>query len=215
MERKPCHYVSSPAIWMVLVSPVRTEIVEAFRLSGPCSIAEIAAVIDRPADSLYKHVELLQAAGYLVEAGFRKGDRHIEQLFDVVADDFAIDFKDSGGAAENAAVVATANSFLKAMARAVRDSAAARQLEFKPETRNMAINYELSWLTEASFQEMRELIRRLKALMDDGKRRREGRLYMSLVIATPVTRRRGARGAKKAARKTGKPAKKPDDETHS
>lgn len=111
-----------------------------------------------------------------------------------------IDFKDRTGAAENKAIVATASFFLKAMARAVRDSAAARQIEFQPETRNISINYGLSWLTPESFQELRGLVQRIKHLMDDGKKRREGRLYKSLVVATPVTRRRGvdARTQKKA-----------------
>ena len=184
--------VRSPDEWCVIVSPVRAEIVEALRLLGPCSAAEIAAAIGRPADSLYKHVELLQKAGFVVDAGFRKGERNVEQLFDAVADDFAIDFQDATGADENKAIVTTVNSFCKAMIRAVRDSAKARQLEFHPEKRNLAINYELSWLTEEAFQEFRGLVRRMKQLMDDGKKRREGRLYMSLIVATPVTRKRGA-----------------------
>jgi len=198
--------VRSPEAWRVLISPVRAEIAEALRLLGPCSMAELAAAIDRPADSLYQHLELLQKAGFVVQAGFRKGSRNAEQLIDVVAEDFMIDFHDGTGAAENKAIVATANSFLKAMARAVRESAAARQIEFHPDKRNISINYELSWLTPEAFQEMRGLVRRIKQLMDDGKRRREGRLYLSLVIATPVTRRRraGQRG-----RSPGKPGPAP------
>jgi hypothetical protein len=192
MKRKSVHQVQSPAAWGVLISPVRAEMAEALRLLGPCSLAEIGAAINRPADALYKHLELLQQAGFVVEAGFRKGARNVEQLFDVVADDFMIDFKDGTGAAENKAVVTTANSFLKALGRAVRDSAAARQLEFHPARRNIAISYELSWLTPEDFQEVRSLIARIKQLMDAGKQKREGRLYMSLFVATPVTRRRGA-----------------------
>jgi len=171
MKRKTCHPVQSPADWNVLISPVRAEMVETLRLMGPCSLAEI---------------------GFVVEAGFRKGVRNVEQLFDVVADDFMIDFNDSTGSAENRAVVTTANSFLKALGRAVRDSAAARQLEFHPARRNISINYELSWLTPEDFQEIRALARRIKQLMDQGKKKRQGRLYMSLFVATPVTRRRGA-----------------------
>jgi predicted transcriptional regulator len=197
MDRKPCQPVQSPAAWKTLVSPVRAEIVEVLRLMGPCSISEIGEAINRPADALYKHLELLQQAGFVTDAGFRKSERNIERLFDVVAEDFMIDFKDQTGAAENKAIVATASSFLKAMARAVRDSAAARQIEFQPEKRNISINYELSWLTPESFQELRGLVQRIKQLMDEGKKRREGRLYMSLVVATPVTRRRGVDGRKK------------------
>ena len=192
MKRKTCHPVQSPADWNVLISPVRAEMVETLRLMGPCSLAEIGAAINRPADALYNHLQQLQQVGFVVEAGFRKGVRNVEQLFDVVADDFMIDFNDSTGSAENRAVVTTANSFLKALGRAVRDSAAARQLEFHPARRNISINYELSWLTPEDFQEIRALARRIKQLMDQGKKKRQGRLYMSLFVATPVTRRRGA-----------------------
>lgn len=195
MPRAESHPVQSPALWRTLISPVRAEIAEAIRLLGPCSVADIAAALDRPADSLYKHIEILQKAGFVTEAGFRKTDRNVEQLLDVVADYFQIDFKDSTGLAENAAFVATVNSFTKSAARAVRDSAAARQLNFHPDHRNVSLNLELSWLTPEDFLEVRSLIRRLKQLMDAGKKRRQGRLYLSLALATPVTRKRGARNS--------------------
>ncbi len=202
--------VTSPKAWQVLVSPVRSEITEALRLLGPCSIADVAAAIDRPADTLYAHIKLLIRAGFIAESGYRKNGRHIEQLIDVVADDFVVEFKDNTGKAENQAIVATANSFLSAAARAVRDSAAARALEFTPDTRNISINYELSWLTPERFQEVRALIRRLKSIMDEGKSKREGRLYLTLAIATPVTRKRGARRSEPPAaqpRRAGRTAK--------
>lgn len=192
MPRPQTHPVRDPEAWKVLVSPVRSEIIEAIRLLGPCSIADIAAMLDRPADALYRHIAKLQEGGFVVDAGYRKGERNVEQLFDTVADDFVIDFHDGSGAAENEAIVATANCFLKAMGRVVRDSAAARQLDFKPDTRSISINYELAWLTPEKFQEVRALIRRLKALMDESKKKREGRLYMTLAMACPVTRSRGA-----------------------
>jgi len=55
MKRESCRLIESPAVWSVLVAPVRAEIVEALRLLGPCSLAEIGDAINRPADSLYKH----------------------------------------------------------------------------------------------------------------------------------------------------------------
>jgi len=189
MNRPAAHLVQSPKQWSVLIGAVRSEIAETLRLIGPCSVADIAAATARPADTLYRHLQLLQKAGFVKEAGFRKSGRHIEQLFDVTADDFVVDFKDNTGRAENRAIVRTANSFLKAMGRAVRDSAAAGVLDFQPDSRNISINYELSWLTPGQYQEVRALIRRLKQLMDEGKRHREGRLYMTLAISTPVTRR--------------------------
>ncbi|MDX2147685.1 MAG: helix-turn-helix domain-containing protein [Planctomycetota bacterium] len=199
--RQPVSIVRSPADWELLVSPVRSEIIEALRIFGPCSIAEVAASIDRPADALYRHVDLLIKGGFVREAGFRKGERNVEQLIDVVAEDFNVEFSDNQGQAENRAIVRTADSYLKAMGRAVRDSALSKQLVFTERGRNISINYELSWLRPDDYAEVRALIRRLKQIMDEGKKRREGRLYMSLAIATPVTRKRGARPtARPAAR---------------
>ncbi len=193
-NRPRIHSVTSPASWEVLVAPARAEIVEAIRLLGPCSIAEVAEAIGRPADTLYRHIALLTEAGFLRDAGIRKGDRNLERLVDTVADTFVIDFEDDTGAAENRAIVATANSFLGAMGRAVRDSASARQLVLAEQDRNILINYELSWLRPEDYQEVRVLINRLKQIMDDGKTRREGRLYVTLAMACPVTRKRSRRG---------------------
>ena len=190
MSRPRSHPVTSPATWEILVSPARAEIVEAIRLLGPCSAAEIAESIGRHADTLYRHLDLLIEAGFVVEAGVRKGERNLERLFDVVADDFVIDFSDDAGAAENRAIVKTATSFLSAMNRAVRDSAEARELVFRREARNISINYELSWLRPEDYEEVRALIGRLKQIMDEGKTRRQGRLYMTLAMACPVTRKR-------------------------
>lgn len=208
MPRAETHPVQSPALWRILISPVRAEIAEAIRLLGPCSVADIAAALDRPADSLYKHIEILQKAGFVTEAGFRKTDRNVEQLLDVVADYFQIDFKDSTGLAENAAFVATVNSFTKSAARAVRDSAAARQLNFHPDHRNVSLNIEVAWLTPEDFLEVRSLIRRLKQLMDAGKKRRQGRLYLTLALSTPITRKRGARNTDAPTPPPVKPARK-------
>jgi Predicted transcriptional regulator len=196
MPRPKVHTVTSPAAWEVLVAPARAEIAEAIRLLGPCSVAEVAEAIGRPADTLYRHIALLTDAGFLRDAGVRKGERNLERLVDTVADDFVIGFEDGSGADENRAIVATANSFLSAMGRAVRDSAAARQLVFTDKDRNISINYELSWLRQEDYHEVRALIRRLKQIMDDGKTRREGRLYMTLAMACPVTRKRSGRTAR-------------------
>lgn len=195
MARVAAQPVRSAELVEVLVAPARIEIVEALRLHGPASVAEIAATIDRPADTLYRHLEALKAAGFVVDAGFRRSGRHTEQLFDVVAEDFPLEF-DEGRAAraeEHRAIVAMADSFLKAAGKAVRESATARELQYGVADRNLSLNYELGWLTPERFDEVRALIRRIKAIMDEGKRTREGRLYLTLAIATPVTRKRHAK----------------------
>jgi predicted transcriptional regulator len=203
MSRDTIHRVQSPADWEVLVGPARGEIIEALRLLGPCSVAEVAEAIDRPADALYRHLEILRQHGFVRDAGFRKGGRNVELLVDVVADDFVVDFQDNLGEGENRAIIKTADSFLRGMARVVRDSAAARQLDFSDSGRNLSMNCELAWLTPEQLQEVRQLVRRFKQLMDEGKKQRQGRLYMSLAMAVPVTRKRGAKRKTTGKRRSG------------
>jgi DNA-binding transcriptional ArsR family regulator len=162
------------------------------RIAAPCSIAEIAEILDRPADTLYRHVEKLVRAGIVLQSGVRRRGRRFEQLFDLVADDFRFGFRDGSGRAANKAFEECANSFLKSTMRAVRDSARAGQLVAKDDERNLAIVYELGRLTPAAFREVRALVTRIKELLDEGKRSPEGRLYLSLSVLTPVTRKRGA-----------------------
>lgn len=199
MARPPIEHVSSPARWRVLLSPVRAEIAEALRCIGPCSIAELAALVDRPADALYRHIERLEHAGFVAKAGLRKKGRHVEQLIDVVADDFQIAFKDSTGREENRAIVESARTVLRTAERAVAESAAGRQLELRPGERNLRILYELSWLTPENFQRVRALFDEIKAIYDAGRREREGRLYLAVAVAVPVTRRRRANERPRAA----------------
>lgn len=194
-SRKKTHLVTDPANWRVLIAPVRYEIAEAVRGIGPCSIAEIAAAIDRPADALYRHVDQLVAAGLLVEAGVRQVGRRAERLVDCAADDYSVGFGTPGKApakAERDALVETVNSFCKGIGKTVRTTALAGGLRLSSEDRNISVNYEVSYLTVAQYQRVRALIRRIKALMDAGRVARKGTLYSTLAVATPVVRKRGA-----------------------
>lgn len=188
--------VTSPRTWRVLLSPVRVEVAEALRAGGPMSIAQLAAMLGRRADSLYRHVELLRKAGFVVHAGHRKAGRHIEQLFDASARDFELDLGDDERGKAGQAVVETASAFAKAAERAVRDAASARALRLARDDRNITINYELSWLSPTGFRRVRDLVRQIKAIMDAGKGPRKGQMYLTLAIATPVVRKsRRGRGS--------------------
>ena len=193
MPRPAIHHVAQPKHWTVLVAPVRLEIVEAMRMIAPCSIAEIAAALDRPADTLYRHIDKLRRAGFVVEAGVRRSGRRFEQVYDLVADDFRVGFKEVAGRTANKAYNDTMQSILKIASRTARDSAAASELVGMGDERNIIGKIEHAWLTQQEFLELREMMMRVKLYMDARKARREGRLYLAAVIAMPVTRKRGAK----------------------
>ncbi|MFM7259967.1 MAG: winged helix-turn-helix domain-containing protein [bacterium] len=200
MPRPPIHHVATPRAWAVLVAPVRLEIVETMRMIAPCSIAEIAAALDRPADALYRHIEKLRRAGAVVDAGTRRTGRRHEQVFDLVADDFRVGFKDATPRAANKAYDGTVQSILKIASRTARDSAAACQLVGAGEERNIVGKIEHAWLTQAEFVALRDILMRAKQFMDKRKGSREGRLYLAAFLAMPVTRKRGARAGGTAAK---------------
>ncbi len=65
----------------VLVSPMRLEIVEAFKDNRPRSARELAQELDRPVSSLYFHIHRLLRAGVIVECGRRPGVKKPEVLY--------------------------------------------------------------------------------------------------------------------------------------
>ena len=201
MARPPIHIVESPRHWKVMIAPVRLEVIEAMRMIAPCSIAEIAVALDRSADTLYRHIEKLRTAGVVVVAGSRRTGRRIEQVYDLVADDFRVGFKDATPRAANKAYADTVQSILKIASRTVRDSAAACQLVGMGDERNIVGKIEHAWLTQAEFQALRDILMRAKQFMDKRKGSRDGRLYLAAFLAMPVTRKRGARARGTAATK--------------
>ena len=192
MPRPARLQIKSPAAWRVILSPVRREIVEAMQELGPCPIAEVAAASGRPADALYRHVALLVKAGFLVDAGTRKGKRNPERLYDAAADDFrAPNVRRAGAADERQMIAATAEALAKATARSMRASATAGRLECDAAARNFAVVHYLTWLTPSRFEEVRSLLLRINEVIEAGRREQVGELYESLAILTPVTRARG------------------------
>jgi predicted transcriptional regulator len=199
MPRTELMHISSPQTWAVVTTPVRFEMVEAMRDLAPCGIRAIAERLGVKPDTLYRHMELLQEAGFVVPAGFRKGNRGAEQLFDLTADDFNISF-DSGAdpVAANEMLRDTAALFLRRMNGVVRRSAAARLFDTTSEGKNLTLFSDYTHLTRAEFKELAALISRCKSLLDKARKRGSGsvgtRLYSVLLAAVPVAAKRSRAG---------------------
>lgn len=189
-----------PAAWLTMMSPVRSEIAQAVTLLGTCSVAQIAAVTNRPADTLYPHLQKLRRAGIVVAAGERREGRHVQALYAMRATDIQPDFRGASVELENRLGHKTASALLRAMDRTVRDAASARALVTRAQGRNISMSYELGRLTPAMFQRLRRHVQAIKALMDEGKRRSTGTLYLAITIACPVVRRRGAKASEPSSR---------------
>jgi hypothetical protein len=192
MDRPARLRIATVKAWESILSPVRREIVESMQELGPCSIADVARATGRPADGLYRHVRILVASGFLVEAGTRAGRRNPERLYDAAANDFLAPRVHRGGpAAERDMIVRTADALAKSVVRTMRGSAAAKRLHCEDHARNFAVVHFVSWLTPERFEEVRDLAARMARVLERGRNDRRGDLYEALVLASPVTRTRG------------------------
>ncbi|NBV44122.1 MAG: ArsR family transcriptional regulator [Planctomycetia bacterium] len=206
MPRKPVHYVTDPAVWKILVAPVRAEILETLRMLGPCGIADVARQLDRPADSLYRHFEKIIATGVVVETGTRRAGRRTERIYDMIADDLAPRFGKAGGQAVNDAYLVTATTILTMSVRTFRAAAAAGQLVGlgldKP--CNTRAFFEHVWLTPADFDELNAIFSSLADFLERKKTRTAAtRLQLVTVLVAPIVRRRGAARSRATTRSRG------------
>lgn len=178
-----------------MMAPVRLEMLEALRLRGPCTIAEVAEFLDRPADALYSHMDRLVRLGAVKEREPRKVGRRHARTFDIVADHLHPGFRDGGSEAANQAYDHTVKVICKIVSRASRDASRAQELSFGQTATNLAALLHHGWLTPAEFAKARRLIVRLVSILDGARRRPDTRLYVLGAMLLPVVRRRGARPA--------------------
>lgn len=179
-----------------MTAPVRLEMLEALRLLGPCAIADIATMLDRPADALYRHMDKLVRLGVVRELEQRKVGRRLERVHDMVADHMHPGFRDGGSKAANQAYVHTVKVICKIAGRVSRDAAQGGQLKFGAEARNLLALAHHGWLTPTEFARVRELLMEVQDLLDAGRRRPDARLYLIASMLLPVVRKRGARRAR-------------------
>jgi len=71
------------AVHAALASPLRMELVGIFTEPGGLSISDMAARLGRPATSLYHHVQVLEDAGVLRQAGTRPKGKRFETVYEL------------------------------------------------------------------------------------------------------------------------------------
>jgi DNA-binding transcriptional ArsR family regulator len=73
----------TPAQVRALVGPARQEIVDVLESAGPCSVAQLGALLGRPADALYHHLRRLVRVGLVAELEQRRNGRHVFAVYDL------------------------------------------------------------------------------------------------------------------------------------
>jgi len=184
----------------ILSSPARQELLDVLARMRAVSLAEVGAVLGRPADGLYYHVRLLERAGLVKPAGTRIRRGRREALFRAVAPEFALRYA-SAPASHARAVTAIVTAMMRLGIRDFRRALVAGKNRFAGAERDLWALRTTGWLVPSEVRRVNALIRSLsKAATQSAP---NGRLYGVTVLLTPLDHRsfRTGRRPRKAARR--------------
>ena len=166
-----------------LASPVRQAIVDTLEAIGPCSVAELADVLDSPADGLYYHLRILAARG-LVTGGRSPGAARGEVVFDVAQRPTRLRY-DPGDRANAAAVTRVVASMLRDALRAFRAAFRPGAVVEGP-ARTLWAGRRTAWLTEEEVVEVNARLESLVGYLTERRTRKPaGRLFAFTFAISP------------------------------
>lgn len=189
--RSPLSFVHSDEQWDAVSSAPRQEILQLLASRAPCSLAELALLLDCPPDGLYHHVKRLLAAGLIRETGRRAVGTRVESLYDLAADRLRLDVDIP--AARNAPRLLRLFTTLldraaEHLGRAIA-SRAARIEEPFPDTLAESMTV---WLDDDDLARLHQHLDAIRRLLDSRRSLRKGRLMSLTTVLTPVLRARNA-----------------------
>jgi predicted transcriptional regulator len=202
MKRQPHVLISRPEQLRALISPVRQELVDVLSRMGKASLAEIAAVLGRPADGLYYHVRLLVRVGLVFPAGSRTQAGRPEALYRAVAPQLALPYK-SSPKGHVRAVTAIVSSMLRLGIRDFRRASSRPGYRLRGPRRDLWALRTTGWLAPDEVEDVNTRILRLSRAVSQPQAR--GRLYAITILLTPLdhgARRKAGRVGKSRGKKT-------------
>jgi len=175
-----------------IVSPVRQEILDVMARLGVASLAEIAAILGRPADGLYYHVRALLRVGLLQPAGLRRagggaGGRS-EALVRAAASEFALQYAGSPPK-EARAATAIVGSMLRLGTRDFRRGLLDPGNVLNGPGREVWALRSTGWLSRAEVAGVNRRIRALNQAVRVPGQGKGKRLYAVTILLTPLDRK--------------------------
>ena len=155
---------------------------------GTVSVAELAAALGKPADSLYYHLRILQKAGLVVEDGSRQEAGHSERLYRAVASDLRLAY--TPGLKGNAeAVTPIVDSMLRLTSRDFKAAFENGTTVVEGPQRELWAARTTGWLTEQQVEELnRHLASMMQITVSSPPRDGVERLYALTMVLTPLNR---------------------------
>src|SRR5690606_20051253 len=191
--------LNSARHWEAVTSPTRFEILEQMRSAAPCSVAELARQMDRPADRLYHHLRELQEAGLIRGVGQRPVGKQVETIYDLAYDTLLFEIEPTTG--RNVNEMRKLSGALLRLAGRVFDAALGNPgMVGTGPGQNTWGRLDTTWLTDEGLAELNDHLQAIRRLLEEGNRRREGHLITIGTFGGPALRPRRADGVK-ASRK--------------
>ena len=170
-----------------LASAPRQEILDILADVGTLSVAELAAVLERPADALYYHLRALLRVGLVRRTGFRYRGRRKEALFRTIAPDLRLQYQPRHEL-NRRAVTAIVSSMLRLGIRDFRRSFQRSDVIVSGRCRELWAVRKAGRLSLPDLAVVNHLIERLGTAASKPNGR--GRLYAVTVLLTPLDHRR-------------------------
>jgi DNA-binding transcriptional ArsR family regulator len=179
------YIIESKRQMRALAAATRQEIIDVLPGMGRVSVAELSAVLQRPADSLYYHLRILRRVGLVLNAGERRRGGRREALFRAVAPDISLRYElgEKGNAREVNAIVA---AMLRMGIRDFRSSFGAAKAAVSGPQRELWALRKTAWLSKGQLAAVNRHIETLLQAMSKPLRR--GRLYGITVVLNPLDR---------------------------
>lgn len=176
------------AQWAALRSPARFELYTLAEGAAPCSISDLARLSGRRASSLYRHVAALERAKFLVATDQRRAGRRFETVYALGPMAAA----PSVGPSPSRVVPQIIRMVERAFRSAGRDVAAALRAGHLPRHRDpatpLSFFFEVTWLDDRRRRELYALMRKITAIVAEGRVKRTGELHRIVSSMSPLGR---------------------------
>ena len=164
--------IADPRQIRALSSPIRQDILDAVAAIGPCSVAELAAALGKPADGLYYHVRRLLDVRLLTEVREEANGRADLRL-DVAHKSLYLEYRPASRT-NKAAVLRVIGSMLRSAERTFRRGFRPDIAVVEGPRRNLWAGRARGSLSASELAEVNALLDRLITLMRSGRRDRAG-----------------------------------------
>jgi hypothetical protein len=177
--------ITRPDQVRALAVPARQEIVDALLSSGPSTVAEIAAGLGRPADSLYFHTRILKRVGLVVEAETKRRGRRDEVVYDVPGRPMRIVY-DLGDGKISDGVIDAIGAMLRITQRDFNEAVAAGTAAVDGPYRALWGARVKGWITKAELKKVNAHLQAICRLMLSPGRPRGSSLHSATFVIAPI-----------------------------